>query len=228
MTNPSDAPLAVVPKRSLADTIVVRLREAILAGSLAPGEHLNEVFLAERLGVSRGPIREALVELEREGLIVRTRHKGAVVARLSRTDLEEVCSLRLALERLAVQRAVQHATDEQLAALQAQVDVMRERGLGIMEREAADVDLRFHEILFQASHHQRLIDCWTQLQPQILVLLLARQVVNLDFIGVVANGHQELLDALRDRDEARALALIETHLGLSYDRVVAGYEHKPR
>ena len=75
--------LTASPKKSLADDIVIRLREAIASGKLAPGERLQEQLIAETLGVSRGPVREALVLLEREGLVVRNHNKGAFVARLS-------------------------------------------------------------------------------------------------------------------------------------------------
>src|SRR5690348_5191056 len=88
-------------KRSLADDVVDRLRDAIFHGSYKPGEPLREEQLAAMLDVSRGPVREALVQLEREGLVIVRRHRGATVARLSRVDVEDVYSLRLALERLA-------------------------------------------------------------------------------------------------------------------------------
>src|SRR6202048_2636796 len=95
----------------LAHSIRSRLREAILKGDFAPGEHVREVEIAARYEVSRGPVREALAQLEQEGLVLLRRNRGAVVARLSRADLEEVYSLRLALERLAVARAAQYGTE---------------------------------------------------------------------------------------------------------------------
>lgn len=226
MSPASDLSIELIAKRSLAEDIVDRLREAILSGNFAPDEHLTEAALAKRLGVSRGPIRESLVQLEREGLIVRTRNKGAVVARLSRKDLDEVCTLRLALERLAVERAIEFATTEQFAALQTLVDSMRARGAAIQSREAADLDLHFHRTLFEASQHQRLLDAWLQLMPQILILLLGRPLHRTGNDEVVAIAHQRLLDVIRDRDQARAREVIDEHLRVSYEWVVAGYEHQ--
>src|SRR5262245_8218477 len=117
---PSIASLPLTPavKRSLADDVVERLRDAIFHGSFKPGEPLREEQLAAMLDVSRGPVREALVQLEREGLVLVRRHRGATVARLSRGDLEEVYSLRLALERLAMQRAAHYATDADFKAME--------------------------------------------------------------------------------------------------------------
>src|SRR3712207_4131206 len=118
-------------KRSLSEDVADRLRDAIFRGSYKPGEPLREEQLAAMLDVSRGPVREALVQLEREGLVIVRRHRGATVARLSRADLEEVYSLRLALERLAMQRAVHNATERDFATLEvvlADFDVALGRG----------------------------------------------------------------------------------------------------
>ena len=224
------AVLTASPKKSLADDIVVRLRQAIASGKLAPGERLQEQHVAESLGVSRGPVREALLVLEREGLVVKNHNRGAVVARLSREDLDEVFSLRLALERLAIQRAVRHAQPAHYAALQAVLDQMAvfvQRG--ITEQESADLDLAFHEILYQASRHQRLLDAWMTLKPQIHIFLLSRNVAHWDFRETIVSTHETLYDAVRGQDEAAAVAKIEVHVHEAYRRIVADYQpyHTP-
>jgi DNA-binding GntR family transcriptional regulator len=144
----SPPPLTPTVKRSLADDVVDRLRDAIFHGSFMPGESLREEQLAAMLDVSRGPVREALVQLEREGLVIVRRHRGATVARLSRSDLEDVYSLRLALERLAVQRAARYATDQDFAAMEtvlAAFDVALAHGPS--EKEVAELDVRFHDLI---------------------------------------------------------------------------------
>ena len=220
------APPLLMPtvKRSLADDVVDRLRDAIFHGSFKPGESLREEQLASMLDVSRGPVREALVQLEREGLVIVRRHRGATVARLSRSDLEEVYGLRLALERLAMQRATRLATEADFAAWEA-VLVSFDTALaqGPSEKEIAELDIRFHDLIYQAARHQRLYDCWTNLRSQIYIFLLSRNVANPDFREVTVKSHADLLDALRTRDEARATAEIEAHLRGAYDRVVQAY-----
>ncbi|MBC8447458.1 MAG: GntR family transcriptional regulator [Chloroflexi bacterium] len=217
------------PQRcSLADEVTERLRQAILSGQLAPGQKLRENVLAESMSVSRGPIREALRRLEREGLVIRRHNRSAFVARLSRHDLDEVYSLRLALERLAVQLAIRNsAAKEEVAEMQATIDTMAayiERG--ITEQEAAELDMRFHDALYRASHHQRLQDSWATLRPQVHILLLSRNVADPDFRDQAVGGHQEVLDAIRNGDEARATAIIEQHLQAAYDRVLHSYRYR--
>lgn len=215
-----DNALALPPPRSLADDVADRLREAIVSGRFGPGERLREETLAKSIGVSRGPVREALARLEREGLIVIRRNRGAIVARLSDEDLEEVYSLRVAVEVLAVRRVAERIDAAGLGRLQAIVDrIAAAVERGIDPGEAADLDLAFHDELYDLAAHRRLRAVWLSLRPQIHILLLDRNVAVDDFREFVASSHQDILDALRERDTARAVALVEGHLHGSYDRV---------
>lgn len=221
--------LTLPENRALAVDIASRLRTAILAGHFGPGEQLREEPIARSMGVSRGPVREALVRLEQEGLVVNRRNRGAFVARLAARDLEEVYTLRVALERLAVQRAVRFVSDGQLDEMRGVVEAMAaDAARGITEQGAAELDIRFHDLLYAASNHRRLSDAWANLRPQIHILLLNRNVADEDFRDYLVKGHRWIVDALRARDEARAVATIEDHLRGSYDRVLARYEHQGR
>jgi DNA-binding GntR family transcriptional regulator len=219
------AVLALPENRSLAVDIAERLRAAILGGHFGPGERLREEALAKSMGVSRGPVREALVKLEREGLIVIRRNRGAAVAQLSREDLDEVYTLRVAIERLAVQRAVAVGDEQILARMQDVVDeIAAALARGISEQEAAELDLRFHDLIYQAANHRRLVECWMTLRPQIYIVFLNRNVANPDFREYVVTSHQEILDAIRSRDEALAVSLTEGHLRGSYERIVMSHD----
>lgn len=216
--------LAQPLSRGLATEIAARLTAAILHGQLGPGERLREEALAETLGVSRGPLREAFAQLERQGLIVIRRNRGAFVARLSRADVDEVYSLRLVLERLAMERAARLADESQLAQIQAIVDAMALYTDGVTEQEAAQHDIKFHDLIYQAAKHQRLYECWTNLRPQIHIMLLSRNVANSDFRDYAAAGHRDLLQALQGRDEDHARHAIDAHLKIAYDRVIRSYD----
>lgn len=208
-------------KNTLADEVVVRLRDAISNGDLQPGERLTETELAEVLDVSRGPIREALSQLELEGLVIKQPNRGAFVAKLSDEDLKEVYSLRLALERLAVQQVVVDPDPEYLDQMQAVVDEMADCvETGISEQEAAELDIRFHEILCRAANHGRLYDFWTNLRSQIYIFLLSRNIANPDFRELAVESHQGIVDALRSGSEQRAVAIIDEHLTAAYQRIL--------
>jgi DNA-binding GntR family transcriptional regulator len=148
-----------------------------------------------------------------------------VVAEHSRRDLDEVFSLRTALERLAVEHACQKATPRDWEAMQQVIDTISAyvtRGISV--RESAELDLRFHDLLYQASGHQRLIMCWSDLRPQIHVFLLRRHLADTHFQDVAAGGHQAILDALKSRDEVRAVAVMDAHLLGGYQWAIAGLD----
>jgi DNA-binding GntR family transcriptional regulator len=218
--------LAPPNKEALADAVVDRLRRTILEGFVVPGEPLREERLASALDVSRGPVREALLQLEREGLVVRRPHRGAVVARLSRRDLEEVYSLRLALERLACHWAARHATGEDLAALEAAVRVQAKELPGNESRQrAAELDLEFHDIVYATARHDRLLRFWANLRPQVHIFLLSRDYVGTrDFPKIMVHRHTEMIDALRAGNARGAEKVAEEHVRTSYLRVVSSYE----
>ena len=110
----------------LRDVVFNTLRQAILKGELEPGERLMEIQLAERLGVSRTPIREAIRKLELEGLVLMVPRKGAEVASISEKSLREVLEVRRSLEELAIELACQKITQEQIQELEAAEAVFAE------------------------------------------------------------------------------------------------------
>jgi DNA-binding GntR family transcriptional regulator len=217
--------LTLRPKLTLTDDVTEQLRDAIFRGYFAPGERLSEEQLARSLGISRGPIREAFVRLEREGLISSQANRRTVVTRLSRRDLEEVYTIRLALERLAVQYAVHYAQPTDFAAMAANSKAFDEAiARGITEQEAATLDVGFHDLLYRASRHQHVIDAWSNIRSQVYLFLLSRNLANADFRerGIV-HGHNEIVEALAKGDEKGAIRSIEGHLRAAYNYILQNY-----
>ena len=211
-------------KVSLSDKVTEYLRDAIVSGKLSPGEQLREMQLSEWLDVSRGPIREALKQLEREGLVVTPRNGRTIVARLTREDFDEVYSLRLGLEQVAMQYAIRNATQADLDEMQQVMNtMMKEVNAGISEKYAADLDLHFHDVLYRASRHKRLQSCWADLRPQIYIFLLSRNVADQDFRTQMI-GHQEIIDVIRAGDVDKAIQCIKAHLGIAYNRISKIYQ----
>jgi len=223
--NSQPSALTLPPKHTLTEDVTEQLRDAIFRGHFAPGQRLSEEQLARTLGVSRGPIREAFVRLEREGLISSHANRRTVVARLSRRDLEEVYTIRLALERLAVQYAVHYAQPNDFAAMEANTKSLEEAvARGITEQEAAALDIGFHDLLYRAARHQHALDAWSNIRSQVYVFMLSRNLANPDFRErVIIHGHRDILDALNKRDEKRAIRSIEEHLRAAYTYILQNY-----
>jgi DNA-binding GntR family transcriptional regulator len=211
--------LTLSNRRSLSEDVVDLLRAALVRGAFEPGQHLNEAGLAEKLGVSRGPIREAFVELEREGLLTLERHRGARVTRLSRVDIEEIYELRSALERLAVERAAERATDDDFAALGEVVKRIRRAVDDADLHSVVELDVRFHDLIYVAAHHTRLYLSWSTLRPQIETFLHSRSIDTTDYLAKAVPEHAALLEALRARSKDDVMRLIDAHIRNSYERL---------
>jgi len=181
------------------------------------------VPLSEALGISRGPIRDAFSRLEREGLVTIPRNGRTIVARLTREDFDEVYSLRLGLERVAMQYAIRNGTQADLDEMQRLVDVMvASVDQQVNEKDAADMDLEFHDMVYQASRHKRLQSVWADLRPQIYIFLLSRNVANSDF-RVSMVRRREIVDVIRAGDELKAMECIEKHIQFAYNRIIKIY-----
>lgn len=206
--------LSLPEGRSLGRDAAEHVRQAILFGHLEPGQPLREEVLANTMNVSRGPIREAFRILEREGLVVIRRNRGAFVAQLSAVDLDEILSLRMMLEDLAIRQLIQRDNPQHLDELQRIVNVTAEyTERGITEEEAAELDMQFHDTIFRCCEHQRLLKCWLTVRHQIHMVLLSRNIAQPNFCSMIVANHQAMIDLLRAKDEARALNLSAEQIG---------------
>lgn len=207
------AQVAPARRRGLADEVADRIRDAIFDGTYPPGGSLREVELADALGVSRGPVREALLKLEREGLVRGEWHRGTTVTALSEADVAELDSLRAALEQLAVTLVVDRRPD--LAAVDA---VVARMGRVADEHEMVRCDLDFHDAVYAAAGHRRLREAWEAIRSQVHLFLLTRIGVESEgYLAGIPAEHRELAEALRAGDRDAALALFAVHRRHAFD-----------
>ncbi|MET7283651.1 GntR family transcriptional regulator [Kribbella sp. NPDC005582] len=207
-------------RRGLADEVADRIREAIFTGAYPPGAQLREVELSGVMDVSRGPVREGLRILEREGLVRCAWHRGATVITLSAADVTELHTLRGALEDLAVRHVVDRASDSDLDSL-AKTAAAMERADD--PHEMVRCDIAFHDAVFAAAGHQRLAEAWDAIRCQVHLFLLTRINVSVEgYLGGIPREHQELVTALRTRDADAALALFAVHRHNAFDILTAG------
>lgn len=207
------------PRTSLAEYVLGVLRERIATGELAPGEHLRETELAQELDVSRGPIREALAMLETEGSIEIRRHRGAFVSVLTKEDVEEVHTLREAIEVLAASRAATRIASDHVAEMDRILEAMKVTSGSVEPQEAVRLDLAFHDVIYEAADHVRLRRTWTSIRSQVFFFLYTRNVNFPDFPTVGFPEHNDLRDALCSEDPERAGAAAAEHLRGAYTRL---------
>ena len=150
----------------LRDVVFNTLRKAILRGELKPGERLMEIQLANKLGVSRTPIREAIRKLELEGLVMMIPRKGAEVAQITEKNMQDVLEVRKALEELSVQLACERITAEQVEEMKMAAEDFRKVLKSGDVTKIAEADVKFHDIIFAATNNQRLITLLNNLREQ--------------------------------------------------------------
>jgi DNA-binding GntR family transcriptional regulator len=212
-----------VTRRRLADEVTDQIRDVILTGGLQPGDRAGEAEISQRLRVSRGPVREALVRL-----VTSEWHRGAMVVDLTREDVTELTSLRAALEELAMAEATRSATEEDLARLQEVVEQMRSARQRGADESLIRLDVEFHDIVYRAAHHERLYAAWTTIRSQVALALLRRRAVNEDYLELVVDEHAALAATLADRNAGQARAQIAAHIKGAYSRLLAAYDNQYR
>lgn len=195
----------------LRDVVFNTLRKAILKGELKPGERLMEIALAQRLGVSRTPVREAMRKLELEGLVVMIPRRGAQVANITEKDLNDVLEVRIALENLSIQKACSCMTEEELEKLKEaalKFESMTENGNLV---RLAEADVEFHEVIYQSSDNRRLNQVLNNLREQIYryrVEYLKDETTR----KTLVKEHEEIYEAIRARDVKKAQEIAYRHI----------------
>lgn len=211
--------MRTVSDQNIAEQVTDELRAAIHSGELAPGDRLVERKLAERLGVSHIPVREALTRLAEERLITREPRRGARVAALTAQDLEEIASLRTVLEQFMAIRVQERWTDASAARLQTIIDAMAAAEVGDME-EVLRQDRAFHEALAELSEHRFLTELSAQLRGRITGFISAANAALPDEEQAEhVHSHQQILDAIASGDPEAARTVIAEHVTRAFARI---------
>jgi DNA-binding GntR family transcriptional regulator len=210
-------------RRGLAEEAADRIREAIFAGGFPPGSALREVELAEALEVSRGSVREGLAMLEREGLLQSAWHRGTRVIDLTLADIEEVYSVRAALERLATTTAAERVSESDLDLLDETVTAMAaEIAAGSDGPRLLALDIDFHDQIYHAAGNRRLLDAWQALRSQVYLFQLSRiRLGDGDYRARLVAEHAELARLLRVRDLVALAGVAEEHVHSARRALVA-------
>jgi DNA-binding GntR family transcriptional regulator len=191
--------------------VIEALRTAIISGRFEPGDRLIESALSAELGTSRGPVREALKQLENEGLVMSFPYRGAVVLGVSDEEVQEVLiPIRLTLERYSWALALEKLTDDDFAELGKQIWRMEQAGKADDLLKLVEADLAFHEIVISASGQQHTVQIWRTIWPRIRAYFYRYE--RFRSFEATVEEHRELLDALQTRDVGNVLTELERHI----------------
>lgn len=217
------APIQLDSYQPLREVVCETLRDAIRKGVLKPGERLMEIQLAEELGVSRTPVREAIRKLELEGYVIMMPRRGTYVANLSIRDVNEVFEIRTSLDSLASGLAAERITDEELERLQRLLVAIG----GYIEandmEKIVETDTEFHDLLYQASRNSRLVGIIFNLREQ----LTRFRSTSMSFPGrlkATLEEHRRIVEAIAQGDVKEAQAAAEYHMEKSEQTLLSSME----
>lgn len=195
----------------LRDVVFNTLRQAIIKGDLKPGERLLEIQLADKLGVSRTPVREAIRKLELEGLVTMVPRRGTTVLGITKKHLKDVLEIRSALEELALELACRRVTPEQYEELVRLEALLEEKQDSDNAFELSDIDEKFHEQIYQATNNPRLVQLLANLREQMYRFRLEYMKAK-DKRPRLIQEHQQIIKALKNKDSKAGRKAIYDHI----------------
>jgi DNA-binding GntR family transcriptional regulator len=205
----STATMVTLPlprRQTLGQSVTDSLREAIYLGRFRPGERIGQAQVAQQLGVSQAPVREALAALEREGLVERTANQGASVIEIDPDDAREIFALRAALETAAARLVLRRSPPVAFDGLEENIDAMQRAE---SPEELAVLDVAFHEAFVRLAGNRRLLDCWRTMLSQLRLVLARNNALHGDSRAATIDNHREFLRLLRAGDETAVVGSIE-------------------
>ena len=205
----------------LRDVVFNTLRQAILTGELKPGERLMEIHLANKLGVSRTPIREAIRKLELEGLVTMIPRRGAEVAQITEKSMNDVLEVRRAMDALCTELACERISEEEIQALKTASDNFAEAAKTKDVRKCAQADVAFHDIILKATGNMRLVQLVNNLADSLSPCLVHnKQMYRYRFeylkdvsrYSSLTEEHRLIFESIKNRDKEAAIRAAELHI----------------
>jgi len=215
--------LGELDRSNLAIEVANILRESITKGDFPPGMHLVEIPMAQKLGISRGPLREALRILEAEGMIESFPGRGSFVAQITERNIREVYSLRYILETEAVKLAIKNGTQEDIKKLDEILKSMFAAAKNEDTNEVTLLDFQFHTQIWTMADHTLLKEILEGFNTQIKRYVAVQTILYEDLTEGISD-HKNILEALRNHDEKTAIELINKHLEIASKKVIEHFQ----
>ena len=226
MNDNNNLPLAfeLLRRQSLAMLVQESLHRSILSGEFAPGEKLNEVEIATRLNVSRGPVREAFRALEASGLLKTEKNRGVIVRVVSLREAEEIYEVRAMLDESVARKLANHMQPDTLARLK---NIIAEMKAAKKTRDLArytELNVQLHGAMVEGVGNQHLIATYRQLVLQLGLLRQAAIETDQSALSESVVEHEKIVNALASGDEERAVALVREHVAHGMARMRCAHE----
>ena len=210
----------------ISEQIAGSIRKMIVAGDLQPGERIVESRIAREIGVGQPTVREALVALEHQGLVTRRANQGCIVTSLTRAEICQLIRVRAELETLAVELAVESATDDEISSLFSLTASMKDAAAARDPQQFFDHDLSFHQALWNLSHNSFLPRLLEQALAPLLAFLFIRNLrrnLHIDMMQS-AQAHVEMVEAILTRNKTTARRVCQEKLTMFADQHLALYD----
>ena len=214
-----DVKQEVTDKYSLRGRVFHKLREDILNGKYKENDELREVAIGEELGVSRTPVREAFRQLELEGLIQIVPNKGAYVTGITRKDVQDIYMIRSLLEGLCARWATENITEEQMAEMEENIFLSKFHAEKGHYDQLAELDNRFHEILYEACN-SKMLEHQLRDFHQYVLRVRKKTLSNVNRGKKSNEEHEQIMEAIKAKDADRAEALANAHMINAYNNMV--------
>lgn len=203
--------LVIKKTRTIRRKVYDYLREQLLSGEIPPHQHLIEAKIAEEIGTSRTPVREALHSLELEGLIESVPRVGYKVRPISELEVEEICEIRTVIEGLAANWAMEKAHDKLVAELGKNISLSEEKVSKGDVRSFVEMDAQFHEIVSKFSGSQRLLELAQTLRRHMLRYRI-QSIYSIDNVSRAIEGHKGIVQAIRKQEAGEIYKAIRHHM----------------
>ena len=215
--------LGELDRSNLAIVVADIIRESITTGDFPPGMHLVEIPMSQKMGISRGPLREALRILETEGMVESVTGKGSFVTHVSERNIREVYSLRYILETEAIKLAIKKGTTEDFDKLDGILQAMFAAAKKEDIKEVTSLDFRFHSKIWSMADHVLMKNILEGLNTQIKRYVAVQTTLYADLTKGISD-HQDILETLRNRNEEAALELIKSHLEVASKKIIEYFQ----
>lgn len=209
----------------LRDVVFQTLREYIIKGKLKPGERLREISLADQLGVSRTPVREAIHKLEREGLVDLLPRRGALVAKMTEKKIRDVLEIREVLEVLAGHLACENINEDQLNHLRELAEEFKNSLQSADENKQAELDESFHQHIYQAANNKLLVQMLHTLREKMYLYRLA-YIKDEDSHGTLIKEHESIINALAEGNNKKVEEYMKEHIQNQAQSIISGLREK--